>query len=384
VFSRRLPWDLKTNALADLLQQVRHSGARLLDLTESNPTRAGFSYGGPEVLKALSTPRVLRYEPEPLGMESAREAVASYYAGHGVEVPLARIVLTASTSEAYAYLFKLLTSPGDEVLIPQPSYPLFDFLAGLESVRVRPYPLRYDGSWHIDFHAIERQIQPETRAVVVVNPNNPTGQYLKHSDVSRLEALALRHDLAIISDEVFADYSLTQDSLRETVLANNRAALCFSLSGLSKVAGLPQMKLGWIVVSGGEAEAAMARLELIADTYLSVGTPVQLGLPKLLELAEGVRAQILERLRTNLRVLRDSLAGSPANPLYVEGGWYAVVQMPRTHSEEEWATILLGRQGVLVQPGYFFDFESEAFLVVSLLTAPDVFQEGVERWRGVL
>jgi len=340
------------------------------------------------MLKALSSPRALRYEPEPLGIESAREAVASYYAARGVDVSPARIVLTASTSEAYAYLFKLLANPGDEILIPRPSYPLFDFLAGLESVRVRQYPLRYDGSWHIDFHALEGLIQSDThsptRAIVAVNPNNPTGQYLKHIEVSRLEALALRHDLALVSDEVFADYSFSQDLLRETMLAHDRSALSFSVSGLSKVAGLPQMKLGWIVVNGPQADQAIERLELIADTYLSVATPVQLALPKLLEIADGVRSQIQERTRANLSFLSEKLVRSPANPMHVEGGWYTVIQMPRTHSEEEWATILLGRQGVLAQPGYFFDFESEAFLVVSLLTAPDVFQEGVERLRAVL
>lgn len=385
MFSSRLPWELKPNALSDLLQETHRTGARILDLTESNPTRAGFSYPGAELLKALSSPRALRYEPEPLGMESAREAVAAYYAERGVDVSPARIVLTASTSEAYSYLFKLLADPGDEILIPRPSYPLFDFLAGLESVRVCQYPLRYDGAWHIEFHALEDLIHPRTRAIVVVNPNNPTGQYLKRNEMSRLQALAERHNLAIISDEVFADYAFSQDSQRETIVAaGDFGALCFSLSGLSKIAGLPQMKLGWMVVSGPDADRAMERLELIADTFLSVGSPVQLALPKLLDAGQGIRAQIMERTRINLALLRNGLAGSPANPLQVEGGWYAVIQMPRTKSEEQWATVLLGRQEVLVQPGYFFDFESEAFLVASLLTPPEIFAEGVHRLRSVL
>ena len=367
-----------------MLEQIRGEGGRILDLTESNPTRAGFSYPGAEISKALNNPRALRYEPDPLGMESARQAVAAYYAARGVEVSLSRILLTASTSEAYGYLFKLLTAPEDEVLIPRPSYPLFDFLAGLESVRVSQYPLRYDGAWHIDFHALEGMIGPKTRAIIIVNPNNPTGHYLKQAEFGRLEALAVRHDLALISDEVFSDYAFSADPQRETMVANRGNALAFSLSGLSKVAGLPQMKLGWMVASGAGAEEAMSRLELIADTYLSVNAPVQVALPKLLEVGSGIREQILARTAGNLWRLHHVLARSPANPLHVEGGWYAAIQMPRTRSEEEWAANLLGRQEVLVQPGYFFDFESEAFLVVSLLTPPGVFDEGLQRLRAIL
>jgi alanine-synthesizing transaminase len=384
VFSRRLVWELKRNPLSELLEETRRSGARILDLTESNPTRAGLAYPGSEILKGLSNPGALRYDPDPRGLDSAREAVAQYYAGRGVEARPDRILLTASTSEAYAYLFKLLASPGDEVLIPRPSYPLFDFLAQLESVQVRQYPLRYDGAWHIDFHALEALIGPSTRALVVVNPNNPTGHFVKSGEASRLEALALQHDLALISDEVFADYAFAQDPRRETVMARGRTALSFSLSGLSKVAGLPQMKLGWMIASGDRAGEAMERLEWIADTYLSVSTPVQTALPKLLEIAEGIQNQIRERTWANLLVLRDILAGSPANPLHVEGGWYAVIQMPRTRSEEQWAMTLLGRHKVLAQPGYFFDFETEAFLVVSLLTPAAIFAEGLQRLRAIL
>jgi alanine-synthesizing transaminase len=362
VFASRLDWNLQTNRLSALLK----TKAVVLDLTESNPTRAGLDYPGEEILKALADPRALRYDPEPRGLLSAREAVAGYYGN----VPASRILLTASTSEAYAYLFKLLCDPGDEILSPRPSYPLFEFLAGLESVRVVQYPLRYDGVWHIDFDALQRAITPRTRAIVVVNPNNPTGSFLKREEWSRLQELGI----PILSDEVFCDYSFAPDDSRVRTLTDASEVLTFSMSGLSKIAGLPQMKLGWIVASGPGHEAALDRLELIADTYLSVATPVQIALPRLLEASKTVREQILTRTRTNLELLRRSTV-----PLHLEGGWYATLQVPRTKSEEGWAVELLERRDVLVQPGFYFDFESEAFLVLSLLTTPDVFAEGLRR-----
>ena len=362
MFSRRLQWDSPQNPLSLLRTE---KGARVLDLTESNPTRAGFTYPSAEILAALADPRALTYEPTPRGMVSAREAVARQY-GVGVE----RILLTASTSEAYSFLFQLLADPGDEILCPRPSYPPFEFLAGLTNVTVRQYPLRYDGAWHVDLDALRASITAKTRAVVVVHPNNPTGSYLGKGEIEALEALGV----AIISDEVFGPRTLVGE----------RRALTFSMSGLSKLAGLPQMKLGWIVASGPGHERALDALELIADTYLSVATPVQLALPRLLELAKPIQAQIAARTSGNKEYLAEALAGSPANLLNSEGGWYAVVQVPRTRSEEEWCLTLLREHDVLVQPGFFFDFESEAFLVVSLLTKPAVFQEGVRRLRGVL
>ena len=312
-------------------------------------------------------------------MESAREAVAGYYAERGVEVPASRILLTASTSEAYSYLFKLLADPGDEVLVPRPSYPLFEFLAGLESVVVKQYPLRYDGVWHVDFEELERAASARTRAVVVVNPNNPTGSFLKREELARLEEFAAARGIAILSDEVFADYGFDPDAERVRTLTGNRRALTFSMSGLSKIAGLPQMKLGWIVVSGPGHESALEKLEWIADTFLSVGSPVQAGLPRLLRTAEGIRGQIAARTSRNLTGLREKTRGSIANVLGVEGGWYAILQVPRTQSEEQWTLGLLRDRDVLVQPGFFYDFEVEAFLVVSLLTEPSVFDEGVGR-----
>ena len=354
--------------MSRLLEQRRAAGAPLLDLTESNPTRAGITYPR-EIADALADERALRYDPSPRGLASAREAVAKYYAQRGREVSPDQILLTASTSEAYAYLFKLLADPGDEILTPRPSYPLFEFLAGLESVQVKQYPLRYDGAWHVDFAALENMIGPRTRATVVVNPNNPTGSFLKPEECERLAGLAAARNIAVLADEVFSDYAFDGRSCLSS-------GATFAMSGLSKIAGLPQMKLGWIVVSD---RAAMERLELIADTYLSVATPVQVALPKLLELSESVRAQIRARTHANLDVLKTALEHSEFHVLHVEGGWNAVIQAPRVRSEQEWAMMLLEGRGVLVQPGFFYDFESEAYLVVSLLTAPEVFEEGVRR-----
>jgi aspartate/methionine/tyrosine aminotransferase len=384
VFSSRLNWSLRPNRLSALLEERRKSGAQVLDLTESNPTRAGLIYPEAEILAALSDASALRYHPSPRGLDTARDAVAAYYRDRGTQIPVENVLLTASTSEAYAYLFKLLANPGDEILAPRPSYPLFEFLAGLESVHIRQYPLRYDGIWHVDFDALEQAITPRTRGIVVVNPNNPTGSFLKRAELDRLDSLAADRGLAILSDEVFRDYAFGENAERVSTLAGNRRALTFCMSGLSKIAGLPQMKLGWIVSCGQGSEEALDALELIADTYLSVSTPVQVALPRLLALSSAVMQQIRERTASNLGRLRGLTQDSPATLLKTEGGWYAVLQVPRTRSEEEWALTLLDECGVLVQPGFFFDFEAEAFLVVSLLPEPAAFTEGVSRLRSII
>ena len=368
MFSSRLEWDAHPNPLTTLLTEKRTNGSAILDLTESNPTRAALNYPREELLTALADPR---------GLLSARESVSEYYAQRNVEVSPSRILLTASTSEAYSYIFKLLTNPGDEILVPRPSYPLFDYLAALESVAVRRYPLRYDGVWHIDFPALTGAITPRTRAIVVVNPNNPTGSYLKRAEWQHLQTLGL----PILSDEVFSDFSFAPDPRRVTTLAGQNSVLTFSMSGLSKIAGLPQMKLGWIVASGPDHPAALDGLEWIADTYLSVSTPVQLALPHLLTAARPVQEQIRAQTRANLEHLRKNLlaATSPFRCLTVEGGWYAVLEVPRIRTEEDWVLQLLAEKDLLVQPGFFYDFESEAFLVLSLLTPPAIFAEGLRR-----
>ena len=375
MFSKRLKWNSRTNPLSELLAQKLEEGAAILDLTESNPTRAGLDYPVDEILAAAFDKAILRYDPEPRGLYEAREAVAEH-----VGVDVSRIVLTASTSEAYSYLFKLLMDPGDEVLVPRPSYPLFDYLAELESVRVKQYPLRYDGAWHVDFAALEALLSERTRAIAVVNPNNPTGSFLKRDEWARLQEFASTRKIAILSDEVFADYSFDGDPGRVSTLIGEQSALTFSMSGLSKVCGLPQMKLGWIVASGEHSETALNGLELIADTFLSVATPVQVAVARLLAAGESVRAQIQDRTAANLALLRE-VFGEPsaARPLHVEGGWYAVLQVPGTQSEEHWAVSLLKDQDVRVQPGFFYDFENEAYLILSLLTDEAVFEEGIRR-----
>ena len=379
MFSSRFHWDVTANRLTRALAAKRAAGVSILDLTESNPTHAGLLYP-PEILSAFDDPSMLAYEPAPAGMQPAREAVSAWYAARGHTVPVDRILLTASTSEAYAYAFKLLTNPGDEILVPRPSYPLFQFLADMESVCVRPYSLVYHGGWSIDLDSVARALTPRTRAIVLVNPNNPTGSYVKRSELTELTALCRQRDIALISDEVFADYNFSEDPDRVASLAGVEECLAFSMSGLSKVSGLPQMKLGWIVVNGPAVLRTKAwdNLEWVADTYLSVSTPVQCAAARLLAAGDKVQRQIRDRTAANLALAHTSLAGSPANVLTVEGGWNITLQVPQIRNEEEWTLKLLDA-GLLVQPGFFYDFESEAYLVVSLLTAPGIFREGLSR-----
>jgi hypothetical protein len=366
-FSRRLRGEMGPNALTELMRAKRTAGVPVLDLTESNPTHAGIEYPA-GFLSSLADPAATHYEPEPFGLRAARETIARE---HGA--PVDRIVLTASTSEAYSWLFKLLCDPGDEVLVPQPSYPLFDYLAALESVSVRHYGLFYDApGWFIDFHTIERAITPHTRAIVLVNPNNPTGHFLRRHELEHLS----RFGLPVISDEVFHDYQLAPADDAVLTLRDIPDTLVFTLNGLSKTVGLPQMKLAWMIASGppDPVREALARLEIIADTYLSVGTPVQCALESLLGLRASVQGQILGRLRANLEMLR----GSGLRTLHVEAGWCAIV----ANQEEGMELRLLRERDVLVQPGYFYDFENTGYAVVSLLTPPTIFREGIERFRS--
>jgi alanine-synthesizing transaminase len=378
MFSSRLRWDLRPNRLSQALQEKRRHGAAILDLTESNPTHAGLDYPAAEILRAIADPRALRYDPTPAGLAEARAAVAEWYAARGQIVAPENILLTASTSEAYAWL---LADPGDEVLVPRPSYPLFDYLAALESVTVVQYPLVYDHGWSIDLVALEAAVSARTRAVIVVNPNNPTGSFLKICELDILRAICAKRGLAIVSDEVFAGFAFAPDTQRAGSLTVEEQVMTFSLSGLSKIAALPQMKLGWMVIGGPPAARSAARegLELIADTFLSVSTPVQYAAAGLLAAAGGLETQIRARTQSNLARLRQLLAGSSCGVLDVEGGWYATLRVPRTRTEEEWCLDLLLQDGVLVQPGFFYDFETEAYLIVSLLTQPEIFDAGISR-----
>ncbi len=373
MFSKRSSYDRSPNELAAALEARRGRGGRVLDLTESNPTRAGIPYASDEILRALSDPASLRYEPEPFGLRSAREVVARE---HGVDVE--RVLLTASTSEAYGFLFKLLCDPGDEVLVPAPSYPLFAQLASFEDVTLRHYRLAYDGAWHADLASVRAAITARTRAVLAVSPNNPTGSFLAREELSALRATGL----PVVCDEVFASYTLRADPSSRRVECAAREpgeGLVFSLGGLSKLAALPQMKLAW-TLAGGDARAideALARLAWIADGYLSVGTPVQRALPTLLESASRARDAIAARTRRNLATLARATRGRSATLLDVEGGWYATLRLPSV--EPEMTTCLRALAlGVYVHPGAFFGFEDEAFVVVSLLTTEAVFDEGVE------
>jgi aspartate/methionine/tyrosine aminotransferase len=377
MLSRRSGFALEENRLARAVAERRAAGAEVVDLAESNPTRAGFAYPVAALAEAMWDARSLRYQPVPGGLWTAREAVAASYGARAPD-PV-RVVLTASTSDAYGMLFKLLCDPGDRVLVPRPSYPLFDYLATLEGVVAAPYELGYDGAWHIDLASV-RSGAPGARAIVLVNPNNPTGSYVAEEERRALVALGL----PLISDEVFADYPLAPPRApRADFIAAHDDVLAFSLGGLSKAAGLPQLKLGWIVCAGPAAArtAALARLELIADTYLAVATPVQHAAPRLLALAPGIRSAIAARTRDNRDALRAALAARPDSPLTLlaaEAGWYAIVRVPATRSEEAWVLALLD-DGVLVHPGYFFDFTEGAHLVVSCLPEPAGFRAGIDR-----
>ena len=383
MFSRRLEWPVRVNRLARLLEERRARAAEVIDLTASNPTRAGLEYPVEAIRAAVALPGIADYDPSPRGLPEARAAVAAWYrerGGHSVAPD--RIVLTASTSEAYAILFKLLADPGDAVLVPRPGYPLFDFLAGLEAVRLRPYPLAYDDRFRVDVDEVERAADTACRAVVVVNPNNPTGNALRPDELATLDAAAARRGMAIIADEVFFEYPGPGSNGVVSALASEGRALTFVLGGLSKSCGLPQLKLGWIAVRGPEALAgeAMERLDLIADTYLSPGAPVQRGAAALLRLGGPIRAGIARRVDGNRAALAAAVGGSPAcRVLPSDGGWYAVVQVPALSREEELVEALLEKDGVLVHPGYFFDFPREAYLVLSLLPEPAEFREGVRR-----
>ncbi len=381
MFSARTRWDRTPNRLAALAARARASGRPLLDLTETNPTRAGL-VAPPRVLEWLARPAGLRYQPDPRGLASARQAVAADHARRGLDVDPEQVVLTASTSEAYAFLFKLLCDPGDAVAVPRPSYPLFEYLAGLEGVEVVPYPLRYDGEWHVGRGELEGALTPRTRAVVVVSPNNPTGSYLKRDEADGLMAACAERGLAVVADEVFADFAWRADPRRVTSLAGRTEALTFALGGLSKSCGLPQLKLAWIAASGPAPvlDDALARLEIVADTYLSVASPVQEAAPEILRALPELQAPIRERIVANLSLLRERVAPVPVVTLLEpEGGWSAVLRVPAHHTEEEWCARLVEEDGVLVQPGYFFDFAGEAFLVLSLLTPRDAFADGVAR-----
>jgi len=390
MFSARLPGQLEPNGFSRALARARASGRLLLDLTETNPTRVGIPYP-PALISALADPAAAAYAPEPRGLLSARAAIAKKGPGRffdqaaknrpGPFFDPDHIVLTSSTSEAYSLIFKLLCDPGDRVLVPQPSYPLFDLLTRLDAVDAAPYMLEHHGVWSIDRHSLMRASTPRTRAVLVVSPNNPTGSMLRRDDREWLATFAAERQLALIADEVFAEYPLAPRPDAVSLRGEERA-LTFVLGGLSKSVGLPQMKLAWIEVTGPPdlVAPALDRLDVIADTYLSVSTPVQLAAARLLDEGSAVRAQILARLMQNLATLDQLVQAHPAvSILPPEGGWSVVLRVPAVHREEELVLHLMDKESVIVHPGYFFDFPNEAYLVLSLLPDPMVFRDGVTR-----
>jgi alanine-synthesizing transaminase len=379
MFSRRTDWKLTPNRFTQAQQEAHAGGREVLDLTISNPTRANFDYDRQAILRAFSNPAALDYDPQPKGLPTARQAVAEYYRHRGKVNPES-LVLTTSTSEGYSFVFRLLANPEDEILVPKPSYPLFEFLADLQDVKLVPYPLLYDHGWQIDLATLEKSVTPRTRAIVLVHPNNPTGSYVKNEERAALNKLCRQHNLVLIVDEVFLDYS--HDGTLPTSFVSNAEVLTFTLSGISKISALPQMKLAWIAATGpaDQLQPALSRLEIIADTFLSLNAPVQLAASTLIDQRHSLQPQLIDRVRTNLAELDRQLAQQKAcQRLAVEGGWYATLRVPATQSDEDLAIDILHKAGVLVHPGHFYDFPRDGYLILSLITQPDQFHEGITR-----
>ena len=387
MFSDRTNWKLARNSLTEALDQAIARGVPVLDLTLSNPTRAGLRYEDSQILQSLASPQAMDYDPQPKGLPIARAAVARYYqTDHGIHtLDHERVTMTTSTSEGYSFVFRLLCNPGDELLVPKPSYPLFEFLADLQDVKLIPYPLIYDHGWQMDLRPLQKAVTTRTRGVVAVHPNNPTGSFVHAHERDSLNQFCREHKLALIVDEVFLDYAL--DSGSHESFAANREALTFTLSGVSKISALPQMKVAWIVASGPDDDvaAAQARLEVIADTYLSMNAAIQWATPALLEQRKSLQRQLMNRVRANLAELDRQLAAqSSCQRLTVEGGWYAILRVPVTRTDEELAVDLLRRKSVLVHPGHFYDFPSDGYLVLSLITLEQEFAQGTSRLLELL
>jgi alanine-synthesizing transaminase len=387
MFSHRTNWRLSPNALTRAIEEVRASGQKILDLTVSNPTEAGIRPDAANVLAALANPEAMHYDPQPRGLLAARQAVCRYYReAHEVfDLDPERLILTTSTSEAYSYVFRLLCNPGDEVFVPKPSYPLFEFLADLADVKLVPYPLIYDQGWQIDFDSLYKAANARSRAVILVHPNNPTGSYVSAAETSALNAFCRDYNLVLIVDEVFLDYS--HDGTPRSSFVANADSLTFTLSGVSKISALPQMKLAWMATSGPKEIVAQAgaRLEIIADTFLSMNAPVQLAAPVLLDQRKQIQPILLDRLWANLGELdRQLVRHSSCARLQVEGGWYVVLRVPAIESDEDLAIRLLREASVSVHPGHFYDFPNEGYLVLSLITEPAIFREGMARLLQVV
>jgi alanine-synthesizing transaminase len=381
LFSSRTNWDFRSSEVFALLQEKRGRGEGIIDLTEANPTRCGFQYDERSILQALATQGSLTYAPNPKGLLSARVAVVEFYRQQGITIDPESVFLTASTSEAYTFLFRLLCNVGDSVLLPKPSYPLFDYLCELNDVTPAHYHLMYDGEWRLDTESLAQALSRQTRALVVVHPNNPTGSFLKIPERESITTFAGNRNLPLIVDEVFNSFAFGADTRRAASFVRNTQTLTFTLNGLSKLLGLPQLKLAWLVVSGpvAERDGAIKRLEIIADTYLSVGTPVQLALPSLLRDTSAITDQIRSRVRDNYLQVAGMVAGTSLSVYLCEGGWTALLRLPGTMPDEKWALELLRDQNVLVHPGRLFDVEQQSCIVFSLLPEPQVVRQGLQR-----
>lgn len=381
MFSRRTDWPIEKNPLMSCLEDLKEKKIKIFDLTESNPTRAGFRYPNREILKPLSQAANMFYHPEPFGDRKAREAVSRMYERQGISVKPDQVILTASSSEAYSFLFRLLLNPGDAVLFPCPSYPLFDFLAQLNDAQMNFYPLAYDGRWKIGKEAFQKAITSKTKAVTLVSPNNPTGCFVKSEELKFVNEACQKNNMAIICDEVFFDYVFAEEKGKARSLAANDSVLTFVLGGLSKSLALPQMKVSWIIVNGPKDQVAQAlkRLEIIADTYLSVNTPCQNALSDWLLLKEKIQKPIKARIEKNKKILGAFCEKAPLKLLHSDGGWYGILELPQDACEETWALVLLQRHHVFVHPGYFFDFQQGAHIILSYLTPENIFQEGLRR-----
>jgi alanine-synthesizing transaminase len=396
MFADRTNWNFAPNPLSEELSRHLADGKQLFDLSASNPTESGFQYDHDALLEALANPEALTYAPDPKGLLRSRQAVSEYYAGRGDQVSPEDVILTTSTSEAYSFVFRTLCNPGEELLVPAPSYPLFGFLADISDVRLRSYPLVYDYGWQIDVHSLEEAITPHTRGVIVVNPNNPTGSFVKQEETQRLNEICAMHNMAVVADEVFLDFvhcegmgpreavklprSRPAANKRPNSYAVNTGALTFAMSGLSKISGLPQMKAAWLVTSGPETlkAGALERLEVIADTYLSMNAPVQLALPVLLQQRFGIQKQLMGRVRRNLAELDRQLTWKKSCArLEIEGGWYAILRVPVTRTDDELAVELLKTKNIYVHPGHFYDFPTNGHLIVSLIMGEQAFAEGI-------
>ena len=379
MFSKRTQWTTIPNRISLLVEQKRRRGETIIDLTESNPTICGFDYPEKEILSALSQESVMKYKPEPRGLLQAREALSAYYTSFGIYINPEQIVFTSSTREAYSFLFKLLCNVGDNVLIPRPSYPLLEFLSQINDIEPKQYRLIYDGEWHIDFESLKMNLTNRTKAILLVHPNNPTGSYITQKEFDEICNLAAEHQCAIIIDEVFLPYSINSDNPKQYILEIPDSVLTFSLNGISKLIGLPQLKLSWIIIQGNSQFRAevLNRLDILTDTFLSVNTPVQFALPTLLKYAPDIQKQILSRIRSNYTSLLNCFAQSKGSILNTEGGWYGILKLPQKQSDEDLILEFLMKANILLFAGHLFELEQHSTVITSLLPPTNTLQEAL-------